>query len=109
MTVTIGALPLRGESQEFEFTIADPGVVRAVSWTLEKRMIAMRGDAQFDEVLTMFIEFTPNATQRRRRFVVVATGQELGVKEGFVPVFVGSAISGNTGQVAHVYEVKAVS
>lgn len=109
--VSIGALPLRlGEGQsEIVFAIADPAMVRAVGWCLEKRLVMAAGAAQFDEVLTLFVEHTPGATQRKHRYVVMATNQQLGVPDGHALVFVGTAISSQTGAVAHVYEVKAVS
>jgi len=109
--VAIGAIPIKlAEGQhELEFSINDPGIVRAVAWCLEKRLVMVQGQAQFDEVLTMFIEYSPSGPKRRRRFVVLATGQDMGVPEGYALGFVGAAISGNTGRVAHVYEVKAVA
>lgn len=109
--VAIGALPLRlTEGQtEIVFTIADPAIVRSVGWCLEKRLVMAAGAAQFDEVLTLFVEFTPNGTQRKHRYVVVPTGQTLGVPDGHALMFVGTAISSQTGAIAHVFEVKAVS
>lgn len=111
-TVAVGALPIRlAEGQrEVAFSLNDPGLIRAVAYVLEKRLVmSTRGEAQFDEVLTLFVEYSPTQPQRNRRFVVMATGETLGVPDGHVLSFVGSAISGNTGRVAHVYEIKAVS
>ena len=111
-TVGVGALPVRlSEGQhEIEFQINDPGIVRSVAWALERRLVmSTRGDAQFDEVLTMFVEFATNGPKRNRRFCVMATGQLMVVPDGQALTFVGSAISGNTGSVAHVFEIKAVS
>lgn len=108
----VGGIPLRpGDGQiELEFSIAAPGTVRALAWCLEKRLVMSRaGDAQFDEVLTMFVESLPGQPQRRRRFAVLATGQRINAPEGYALDFIGSAVSGNTGQVAHVYEVKQIS
>lgn len=107
--ISIGAIPLKlPEGQhEVTFSINDPGVVRSVAWCLEKRLVMVRGEAQFDEVLTMFIEYSPTGPKRNRRFLVMATGQDLGVPEGYRLAFVGTAVSQNTGQIAHVYEVKA--
>lgn len=109
--VAIGALPIRlGEDQhEIAFQLNDPGIVRSVAYCLERRLVMTRGDAQFDEVLTLFVEYSPTGPKRNRRFVVLATGAVTNVGEGHVLVFCGSAVSSNTGQVAHVYEVKAVS
>lgn len=107
----VGALPLRmPEGQhEIEFQINDPGVVRTVAWCLERRLVVARGQAQFDEVLTLFVETTPNGPRRTRRFVVLPTGKQLAAPDGYALAFLGTAVSGNTGQVAHVYEIKAVS
>jgi hypothetical protein len=107
----IGALPLRlpEDQYEIQFQINDPGVVRSVAYCLEQRLVVARGQAQFDEVLTLFVETTPNGTKRNRRFVVVPTGKQLGAPDGYALTFLGTAVSGNTGQVAHVYEIKAVS
>lgn len=111
MKVQVGAIPvhLPEGGHEVEYTIADPGVVRAVAWTLKQRLIMARGEPQFEEQLTLFIEFSPGAPQRRRRFVVIATGQDLGVPDNHRLLFVGSAVSNQTGQVAHVYEVRAIA
>lgn len=108
----VGAIPLQlAEDQlEIEFSIAGPGIVRAVAWVLEKRLVMTRaGDAAFDEVLTMFVESIPGQPQRRRRFVVIATGRRINAPDGYALSYVGTATSTNTGQVAHVYEVKQVS
>lgn len=109
--VAIGAIPLRlpEGKHEIEFQLNDPGIVRAVAWCPEKRLVMTRGDAQFDEVLTMFVEYSPTGPKRNRRFVVIPTGQAIGVPEGHVLACLGSAISGNTGAAAHVFEVKACS
>lgn len=109
--VAIGAIPIHlpEGKHEVTFSINDPGVVRSVAWCLEKRLVLTRGEAQFDEVLTMFIEYSPTGPKRNRRFVVMATGQDLGVPEGFMLSFIGSAVSSNTGQVAHVFELKSTS
>ncbi len=109
--VAIGAIPLRlpEGKHEIEFQLNDPGVVRSVAWCLERRLVMVRGDAQFDEVLTMFVEYSPTGPKRNRRFVVLPTGQALGVPDGHALTFLGSAISGNTGAVAHVFELRAVS
>ena len=107
----MGAIPIRlAEGQhEIQFQINDPGIVRAAAFTLERRLVMTRGDAQFDEVLTLFVEVAPNGPRRTRRFAVMPTGQGIGAPDGYVLSFVGSAISNNTGQVAHVYEIKEVS
>jgi hypothetical protein len=109
--VCIGALPLRlTEGQtEVVFSIADPAVVRAVGWCLEKRLVMAAGAPQFDEVLTLFVEFAPNATQRKHRYLVTPTGKAVGVPDGYALLFVGTAISSQTGAIAHVYEVREVS
>jgi len=109
--VMIGAIPLRlPEGQaEVQFQINDPGHVRAVSWCLEQRLVMARGQGQFDEVLTMFVEVSANGTKRNRRFAVVPTGQTIAAPDGYALAYVGTATSGNTGNVAHVYEVKQVS
>lgn len=111
-SVVIGALPLRmAEGQhEIGFAINDPGIVRSVAWCLEKRLVmSTRGEPQFDEVLTLFVEITPNGPKRNRRFVVIPTGQVLGVPDGRALAYLGTAVSTNTGAVAHVFEVKPVS
>lgn len=109
--VCIGALPIRlpEDKHEIEFTIADPGIVRAVAFCLEQRLVMTSGAPSFNEVLTLFVEFSPNAPQRKRRFLLMETGRTVSVPDGHALAFVGSAVSGNTGHVAHVYEIKAVS
>jgi hypothetical protein len=110
-TVAIGAIPLRlPEGQhEIEFAINDPGAVRSVAWCLERRLVMTRGEAQFDELLTLFVEIAPNGPKRNRRFAVYPTGQVVNVPDGYALAHVGTAASMNTGRVAHVFEVKAVS
>jgi hypothetical protein len=107
----VGALPMRlaDDQHEIEFAINDPGIVRAVAWCLEQRLVVARGQAQFDEVLTLFIETTPNGPRRNRRFIVLPTGKQVGAPDGYALSFVGTAVSGNTGKVAHVYEIRQVS
>ncbi len=107
----VGAIPLRlpDGQHEIAFQLNDPGKVLTVAWCLEKKLVMTRGDASFDEVLTMFVEVSPNGPKRNRRFVVLPTEQELSVKDGNALTFVGSAVSTNTGAIAHVFEVKAVS
>ena len=109
--ITVVAVPVRLEEgqHEIEFQINDPGMVRSVAWCLEKRLVMTRGDAQFSEVLTLFVELSPSGPKRNRRFLVMATAQQMGVPDGRALVFVGTAVSTNTGAVAHVYEIKAVS
>jgi len=109
--VAVGALPLRlpEGTQEIAFSINDPGVVRKAAWALERRLVMTRGEAQFDEVLTLFVEFSPNGPKRNRRFVVVASGEPLSVPDGYTLSYVDTAVSANTGQIAHVYEIRAVS
>lgn len=112
MKITVGEIPLElaGGRKEFEFAIPDPAVVCDVQWKLQPRLISMAADGapQFDEVLVLFVQFSPGATQRKRRFVVIETGQEMALKDGFKLVHVGTASSLHTGLVAHVFEVKAV-
>jgi hypothetical protein len=107
--IMIGAVPIRlgDDRSEFTMQLNDPGIVHSVAWTLEKRLVMARGEAQFDEVLTMFVEVSPNGTKRNRRFVVLATGQQVAVPDGAALRFAGSAVSGNTGQVAHLFEIEA--
>lgn len=110
-TVSIGALPVRLPEGQRELTVQlnDPGIVRSVAWALEQRLVMTRGDAQFSEVLTLFVEFSPTGPKRNRRFLVLATAEQVGVPDGHVLEFVGSAVSTNSGAVAHVYEVKEIS
>lgn len=109
--IAIGAMPIRlaEDQREVTFQLADPGIVRSVQWVLEKRLVMAAGAPSFDEVLTAFVEYSPNATKRNRRFLVMETGAVMGVPDGAALVFLGTAVSGNTGRVAHLYEVKAVS
>lgn len=109
--ISIGAMPIRvaeGQS-EVVFQLNDPGIVRSVAWVLEKRLVMTAGAPSFDEVLTAFVEYSPRAPQRNRRFLVMETNQVVGVPDGATLVFLGTAVSGNTGRVAHLFEVKAVS
>lgn len=109
-SVAIAAVPLRmaEDQHEIEFSINDPGDVRAVAWCPEKRLVMARGEPQFDEVLTLFVEISPNGPKRKRRFAIIPTGQVLGVPDGRALTFVGTAVSGS-GRVAHVFEVRTVS
>lgn len=110
MTKQIAVVPmpvrLAQDKHELAVQLRDPGIVRSIAWTLEERLVMTRGDAQFNEVLTMFVECAPNGPMRNRRFVVMPTGRVFNVPEGHKLEFLGTASSGNTGQVAHVYEVK---
>jgi hypothetical protein len=109
--VAVTALPINlpeGQS-ELVVQINEPGIVRSVTWCLEKRLVMTRGNAQFDEVLTMFIEVSPTGPRRTRRFAVLPTDKKMSVPDGYALEYLGTAASGNTGQVAHLYEVKAVS
>lgn len=109
--ITIDAMPVRLSEDSHEFTVQlrDPGIIRCVGWTLEQRLVMTRGEPELDEVLAMFIEFAPNGPMRNRRFVVMATGQLLGVPDGKALAFVGTAISGRTGRIAHVFEIRDVA
>ncbi len=109
--VAMGAVPLRlaEDQRELAFQLNDPGVVRSVAWVLEKRLVMTAGAPSFDEVLTAFVEYSPNGPKRNRRFLVLETGPIIGVPDGATLVYIGTAVSGNTGRVAHLYEIKAVS
>ncbi len=89
--------------------INDPGEVLAVAWCLEKRLVMTRGDAQFGEVLTMFVEVAHDGPKRNRRFVVLPTGVPAKAPDGYSLTFIATAVSGNTGNVAHVYDIRTVS
>lgn len=80
------------------------------AWCLERRLVmSTRGEPQFDEVLTLFVETSPNGPKRNRRFLIIPTGHAVGVPDGHALTFLGTAVSSSTGRVAHVFEVKAVS
>jgi hypothetical protein len=107
----IDALPVPMKEGHSEFTVQlkDPGAVRSVNWVLQKKLVMGRDGAGFDELLTMFVEFSPDGPMRNRRFVVLPTGQGVNIPDGHRLEHVGSAASGNTGRIAHVYEIKPVS
>lgn len=109
--IAIGALPIRlaEDQREVTFQLNDPGIVRSVAWVLEKRLVMAAGAPAFDEVLIAFVEFSPNGPKRNRRFLVMETDAIMGVPDGATLVYLGTAVSGNSGRVAHLYEVKAVS
>jgi hypothetical protein len=105
--ISIGALPVPEGGHEFTVQIREPGLVHSVAWVLEPKLVLERGQPNFNEVLTLFIETAPEAPLRNRRFVVLETGQKMTVKDGHALKFIGTAASGNTARVAHVFEVKA--
>jgi hypothetical protein len=109
--VTIQAMPVQlAEGQhELHVQIREPGLVRSVGYALERRLVMAAGQPQFTEVLTMFLETSMDGPLRNRKFVVLATGQGANTKDGHKLTFIGTAISSNTGQIAHVYEVSEVS
>lgn len=108
----IGAIPVdlaRDKAlTEVEYAIAEPGIVRSVAFVSRERLVMARGEPQFDDVLTLFVETDHGQPQRRHRFVVVPTGAIVNVPDGRALVFVGTAISAATGAVAHVFEIKTV-
>jgi hypothetical protein len=93
---------------EFAVQLAEPGVVRSVAWMPEQRLVMTRGEPDFGEILTLFVEFTPGAPMRTRRFLVLG-GQPMNVPDGFELAFAGAAVSPRTGAVAHVYEVRELA
>lgn len=111
MKIGIGGIqvPLDEGKREFTVQFAEPGIVRGVAWTTEQRLVVARGEPAFAEVLTMFVEFTPGAPMRNRRFRVMVTGDTVNVPEGYELEFVGTATSARTGAVAHLYEVRELA
>lgn len=109
--VAIGAIPIRekADGHEYVFQYPNPGIVRSVAWVLEKRLVMTAGQAGFDEVLTLFVEFSPNAPKRNHRFLVMPTQQEFSVPDGYKLRHAGTAVSSNTGRVAHVFEIEQLS
>jgi hypothetical protein len=109
--IQIGAMPisLPDGKREFAVQFADPGVVRAVAWTVEQRLVLARGEPEFGEVLTLFVEFSPGATMRTRRFLVLDTNQGVTTPDGHELAFIATAISQRTGATAHVYEIREVA
>jgi hypothetical protein len=110
-TASIQAMPvqLADGQHELAVQIRDPGIVRSVGFALERRLVMAQGQPQFNEVLTMFLETSMEGPLRNRRFAVLATGQSVSCKDGHKLTFIGTAISSNTGRIAHVYEVTEVS
>lgn len=102
-------VPMKDEHTEFTVQLKEPGVVRSVAWTLQQKLVMTREGAGFDEVLAMFVEFSPDGPLRNRRFVVIPNGQGVNIPDGHRLEHVGTAVSGNTARVAHVFEIKAAS
>ena len=109
--VMVGAIPIElDRSQklnEREFAIAGSGRPRAVAFMMRERVVLTRGNPEFEEVLTLFVETEPNQPQRRHRYVIVATATPINVPDGRRLEYIGTAI-GQSGIVAHVYEIKTV-
>ena len=101
----IDALPVPAGKHEFMVQFPDPGIVRHVAFELERRLVSMPGQSPFDEVLKLYVEFTPSATQRKHHFVVASSGKHFAVPVGYKLVHVGTAVSPNSERVAHVFEV----
>jgi hypothetical protein len=94
--------------KEFTVQLREPGLVRGAGFALEQRLVMQQGQAAFNEVLTLFVEFDPNGAMVTHRFAVIPSGVPLSVDNRFHLEHVGTAVSTNTGQVAHVYEIKEV-
>jgi hypothetical protein len=110
-TASIQAMPVKlaDDQHELAVQIREPGVVRSVGFALERRLVMAQGQPQFNEVLTMFLETSMDGPLRNRRFAVLATGQSVSCKDGHKLTFIGTAISSNTGRIAHIYEVTEVA
>jgi hypothetical protein len=108
----IGAIPIdltHGKRiTEVSFTIAGPGIVRAASFMPRPRLVMARGEPEFEEQLTLFVETRPGESQRRHHFVIVDTGATPAPPEGSKLVWVATAISAETRATAHVFELKLV-
>lgn len=103
--------PLKGGTGEFEVGVMEPGIVRAVSYKLTPRLLAStsRGQPEFDASLSVFVEISPGAPIRNRRFVVMREGQSMVAVEGYERVYCGTAILHQLGDVSHVYELRKVA
>ena len=100
---------LADDQIEMSAAINDPGVVRSVAWCPKPKLVLRHGQPEFDEVLTIFVEVSPNGPRRNRRFLIIPTGKTINVPDGTEVLFIGTALSAHSPRVAHVYEVKALS
>lgn len=107
--IMIGAIPVEVEREkritEVTFAIAEPGIVRTAAFVPRPRLVMARGEPEFDEQLTLFVETLPGEPQRKHHFVIVPTGARATPPDGRVLRYVATAISAATNAVAHIFEL----
>jgi len=103
LTVIPVPLPPNGEGR---VQLPLPGKVVHVGFQLQPRLLVQRGEPTFDESPVAWVEIDPDdKTVRARRFVVILPDQALKIAPGDDAKHVGSAISGASGTIVHVYEL----
>ena len=103
LTVVPCPLPHNGEAK---VQLPLPGKVVYIGFRLLPRLVMAQGEPAFDESPCAFVEIDPdNKTAYARRFAVLLPDQALNIRPGDQAAHVGTAISGMTGTVVHVYEL----
>jgi hypothetical protein len=94
--------------QQFEVELQEPGTVHSflMGYRKKKTLLAMPdtpdGQQVVEEVPTIMVEVDPTTAPRRRKFVVLATGQ---VAEASALKFIGTTMSqANGGALYHLFE-----
>jgi hypothetical protein len=111
MRVTVAPVPVEFDPETgiFGVQLRRPGLVRHVGFKVQERLVAVAGEAQFEERLHIYAEMTQDGPLENRTFAVLLPGKFMKLKDGYRADYVGTAVSAVTGSIAHLYELKAVS
>jgi hypothetical protein len=101
---------LKNGCGEFEVQVTEPGIVRHVAYRYSPRAVLSisQGAPEFDVSLAVYLEISPGAPLRNRRFCVMRPGTSMVPVEGHDRVYLGTALLPQLGEVAHLYEIRKV-
>ena len=100
--LTIAAIPVI--VGEFELSIREPGIVRHIAFEKKAKLVMRAGDAEFEEAPVLFVESSPDAPVRKRKYFTIAHGEVINVTDGDVAVWQGTGMSAR-GLIVHVFEL----
>lgn len=89
----------------FTLPLPEPGIVRHVAFEKKQTLVMQRGQPSFEEVPVLFVEVSPGAPVRVRKFEVMPQGKAFEVDDGEIATWRATNISGQ-GKVVHVFEIE---
>ena len=110
MRFAIASVPLTSQDDAgvIALAIRDPGIVRGLTFVMQRRAIVTVNDPPVQEYPVAFVESSPEGELRDRKFALLPSDRMVNPPNGVALKWLATGISPG-GTVAHLFEIEEVS